>query len=881
MRWWQIKKRDADLERELRSDLDLEEEEQRESGVPAKEARYAAQRAFGNATLIREQTHEAWGSAPLERLSQDVRYGLRQLIRNPGFTIVAVLTLALSVGVNTTIFSAVSAILLRKPAFNDPNTLCTISSRNRIQGYDLAGVSAPDFESWQQQNDVFEKMAAVETGRSFTLTGKTQPESVHGDRVTPDFFAVIGVIPVIGRGFLPVESHAGNDHVVILSDSLWRERFGSDRNAIGTNLDIDEVPYKIVGVMPPVGDLSGNNSPPPKLWMPLVFSAQDLSAPARGNHYIDLVLGRLKAGVTISQAQTEMDSIADRLALQYATTNKDWGVTVLTLQEHNIRGENVRNAMILLMAAVGLVLLVACANVAGLLLTRGASRAHELAVRSALGASRGRILRQMLTESLLIGVASGAAGLLISFWGIRLLRAGFDFNDFGRRMAGGFRIDQPTLLFMLAVTLATTVLFGLLPAIRSSKVSPRGALSQSGRTASGGTNSSRLRRILVAGEVATAVILLTATGVFLREVLRELSTPNGFNPNHLLIANLDVKSARYKQPDPRKALFTQTVEKLRNLPEVEDADVDSCVPMGCWFGLPFDIEERPWPSSSARPSSDFYVVGPNYFRTMQIPVIRGRGFSPDDNGKRPIVAIVNEEFARRFFPNEGALGKRIEVRDGNHEQAEIVGIVGNVNNYVGQTHPHLQIYESYLQIPFNAFSSMAVIVRSRGPSAALAPMLRRAIRSVDPTQPVEIRTMQDMLNDNFGGDELMVELMGLFGGLALALAGLGIYGVIAYSVAQRTPEIGIRVALGAKRRDVLGLVLSEGGVLCGIGCVLGVGVALLLPRLISGLLSGIAPQGPETVFVAAVAVSVVSSLATYIPAHRAMNVDPTRALRNE
>ena len=880
MRWWQIRGRDADLERELRSDLDLEEEEQREGGVPADEARYAAQRAFGNATLIREQTHEAWGSAPLERLSQDVRYGLRQLVRNPGFTTVAVLTLALSVGVNTTIFSAVSAILLRKPALKDPDTLCAISSRNLIQGYDLAGVSAPDFESWQQQNDVFREMAAVETGRSFTLTGKTQPESVHGDRVTPDFFAVIGVTPAIGRGFLPAESHAGNDHVVILSNSLWRERFGSDRNAIGTNLDIDEVPYKIVGVMPPVGDLSANNSPPPKLWIPLVFSAQDLSAPARGNHYIDLVLGRLKAGVSISQAQTEMDSIAGRLAQQYATTNKDWGVTVLTLQEHNIRGENVRNAMILLMAAVGLVLLVACANVAGLLLTRGASRAHELAVRSAMGASRGRILRQMLTESLLIGVAGGAAGLLISFWGIRLLRAGFDFNDFGRRMAGGFRIDQPTLLFMLAVTLATTVLFGLLPAIRTSKAPPRGALSQSGRTASGGTNSSRLRRMLVAGEVATAVVLLTATGVFVREVLRELSTPNGFNPSHLLIANLDVKSVRYKEPDARIALFAQVVEKVRNLPEVEDADVDSCVPMGCGFGLPFDIEGRSRPPSSARPSSDFYVVGPDYFRTMQIPVVRGRGFSADDNGKRPNVAIVNGEFARRFFPNQDAIGKRIEVRDGNHDQAEIVGIVGNVNNYVGQTHPHLQIYESYLQIPFNAFSSMAVVVRSRGPSAALAPILRLAIRSVDPNQPVEIRTMQDMVNDNFGGDELMVELMGLFGGLALALAALGIYGVIAYSVTQRTPEIGIRVALGAKRKDVLGLVLWEGGVLCGIGCVFGAGVALLLPRLIGGLLT-IAPQGPEVVFVAAVAVSLVSCLATYIPAHRAMNVDPTRALRNE
>lgn len=522
------------------------------NAVSAEEARYAARRAFGNPTLIKEHTREAWGWAPFERFWQDVRFGLRQLVRNPGFTTVAVMALALGVAVNTSIFSAVSAFLLRKPPVKDPDTLCTVSSKNLLKGFDLVGVSAPDFESWQSQNDVFQKMAAVESGRSFTLTGKTEPESVRGDRVTPDYFAVIGIVPAIGRTFLPDEVRAGSDHVVILSSALWKERYDSDPSTIGKSLEIDGEPYGIVGVMPPLAGITARSRP--QLWTPLVFGVEDLVPSARSNHFIDFVLGRLRAAVTLKQAQAEMDSIARRLAQNYPT-NKDWGITVLTLQEYNSRSLDVRNAMMLLMTAVGLVLLIACTNVAGLLLTRGACRAHEFGVRSALGASRGRILRQMLTESLLIGVAGGGAGLLFSFWGVRLLRAGFDFNEIGKQMGAELRIDQPTLLFTLAITLLTTIVFGLVPAIRSSNASPSGALSQTGRIGSIGSASSRLRRVLVAGEVALAVILLAAAGVDLREVTRELNAPNGFRPQDLLSANLDVSSPRYKQLDARIALF--------------------------------------------------------------------------------------------------------------------------------------------------------------------------------------------------------------------------------------------------------------------------------------------------------------------------------------
>lgn len=880
MRWWQISKRDKELDRELRADLELEEEEQRERGMPPREARYAARRALGNSALIKEKTHEAWGWAPIERFVQDLHYGVRQLIRNPGFTAMAVTTLALGIGVNTTIFSSFSAILLRKPPVTNPDTLCAVSSKKLVNGSDLIRASAPDFESWQKQNDVFDQMAAVETGRSFTITGRFEPEQVVGDRVSTGFFSVIGVKPILGRPFLASEDKPGSNHEVILSTSLWRKRYDSDPGVLGQDLEINGKPHRIVGVMPPFAGITPGAQP--QLWTPLVFNPQDLSLPARANHYINLVLGRLKAGVTIKQAQTEMDSIAQRLAQVYPTTNKNWGVTVLTLQEYNIRYLDVRNAMLLIMTAVGLVLLIACANVAGLLLTRGACRSHELAVRSALGASRGRILRQMLTESLLIGTAGGVTGLLLSFWGIRLLRAGFDFNEMGRQMGTGLRIDGPTLVFTLVITLLTTVVFGLLPAIRSSKAPPRSALSQTGRTSSAGSGSTRFRRILVAGEVAFAVILLAAAGVLLRETVREISEPNGFNPHHLLIADLDVSSARYKQLEARAALFEEVTEKLNALPEVQDATVDSCFPLGCGFGTSFNVMGQPTqPLSRQRPRAGFFVVGPEYFRTMQIPVLRGRGFSVDDNTDQPVVAIVSQEFARRFFPRGDAIGKEIEANDGNHRWAEIVGIVGDVNHYVGQLHPQPQIYECYLQIPVKAFSRMELVVRSRVSDAVLAPVIRRTVWSVDKTQPASMVTMRDLIDDNVGGNKLLVGLMALFGCLAVGLAGVGLYGVVAYFVAQRTREIGIRVALGAKKGDVFGLILREGGVLTGIGSVIGLVPALLLPRLFTGLFSGFAPQGPGLIAAAALIVSVVSCVAIYIPACRAMNVDPMVALRSE
>lgn len=848
------------------------------SGISESEARMIARREFGPIEKTKEECRDARRVNLIENFLRDLRYALRMLTNSPGFTAVAILTLALGIAANTTIFSVVSAMLLRKPPVRDPDRLCAVSSRDRIKGYDLAGVSAPDFLSWQKENDVFEEMAAVESGRAFTLTGKNGPESVRGDRVTPEYFHVIGIMPVLGRAFLPRETQTGNDHVVVLSTALWRERFGSDANAIGRDLEINGATYRIVGVMPPP---AGTSMVAPALWTPLAFKREDLSPGARANHHLDLVLGRLKPGVTLKQAQAEMDSIAQRLAHSYPETNKDWGASVLTLQEYNIRSQNSRNGIVLLMTMVALVLLIACTNVAGLLLARGADRAHEMALRSAVGASRGRLLFQLLAESLLIGLTGAAAGLLLSLWGIKLLQAMLNFNEFCRQIAAGLRLDQPTLLFTLVISLLTTIVFGLVPAIHASKGDARGALVESGRNASLGRGPSRLRKLLVTVEVALALILLAAAGVDMRELVRELTEPNGFNPQHLVIANLDVGSSRYDQLSARIALFEQVKENLRSLPEVESAETDSCLPMGCSYSASFDLLGRTPVVASARPSAGFFVVGPEYFRTMQIPLIKGRGFSVTDNASAPMTAIVNREFERRFYPNGDAIGKQIEVEDGNHRRAQIVGIVGNVNNYVGQINPRPQIYECYLQTRVNAFSGMAVVVRSRVATATIAPLLRRAVWSVDKEQPATIMTMEDLFDDNSGGDRAMFGLLATFACFALLLAAVGMYGVIAYSVAQRTREVGIRVALGAQKKDVLSLVLREGSKVIGIGCVIGVALALPLPRVFSGLFNGFAAQGPLVAFAAASIVALVSVLATYIPARRATILDAMAALRHQ
>jgi predicted permease len=867
---------ESQMEEELRQHIKDQADDLERSGLARTEAERRARLQFGGYQKFKEECREASGTHFVESLLQDLRYALRMLRKCPGFTAVAALTLALGIGANTTMFSAISAILLRKPSVKNPDTLCAVASADKIGGGELVRASAPDFLSWQAQDRVFENMAAVESGRSFTLTGKNSPQAVEGDFVTPDYFRIIGIPPLLGRTFHPSESQGGNNRVVILSYSLWRERYDADPHIVGKHLEIDSVPYTIVGVMP-----RGAALPlpwiPPRLWTPLVFGPGDLTPAARDNHYINMVIARLKPGVTVQQAQTNMNSVAERLAAEYPATNRRWGATVVTLQQYRIRKAQITSPLMMLFAMVGFVLLIACANVAGLLLSRGATRSHEMAVRVAIGAGRARLIRQLLTESVLIGFVGGAGGLVLSVGGIRLLRVGF-VNLYGAHE--GVHLDQATLLFTLAIAILSAIVFGLVPAFQISRIDPGDALSESGRAGSTSFARTRLRSVLVTGEIALTIALLAGAGVAVRETVRRFSTPAGFSPHHVVIASLHLDGRRYGKAAARTAFFEQVSEKLQNVPGVDSAALNNCVPFDCDYGTSFTIVGQP--PAPEELSADYAVIGPGYLRTMRIPLIRGREFADSDNSQTPAVAIVSQGLVRRYFPKGDAIGKWIEAATIGAKPAQIVGIAGDVGHFGGQTDPDPQIYECDLQFPFTAFSGTSLVVRSQIAVSALVPMLRRAVRSVDGNQPVDsVQTMDDLFSESIGGWELMGALLGTFAGIALVLASVGLYGVIACSVSQRTREIGIRFALGARREDVLGLVLRQGTLLAEIGCAIGFLVALPMPSIFSAMLSGFPGQGPLVALAVTPIVAIISLLATYIPARRAMRVDPMVALRHE
>lgn len=870
---------DADLEEEMRLHQELREQERVERGVSPEEARSATQRRFGNKLLLREESRDMWGWSWLETLLQDAGYGLRQLRRNPGFTAVALITLALGIAANTTIFSMVSEALLRKPPAHDPGRVVMVSTKSRIRGTDLQPASALDFQDWQEQNHAFKNMAAGNMQIPFTLMGNGAPESLLGDAVTANYFSVLGLLPARGRAFLPNEGQPGHDHVVVLSNELWRERYGGNPHVIGEAIQLNGAPYTIVGIMPPGTDTMFSA---PRLWTPLVFTSKDLAPSARENRYLN-VYGRLKPGVTVRQAQAEMASIARRLAQAHPKSDKGWGVTVLTLQAFLVRYRNLGPPLAILLLTVVFVLLIACANIAGLLLARGAARGHEMAIRTAVGASRLRLVRQLLAESLLVAAAGGGIGLVISVWGIRLLRAGLDFNNLGGMMAAGLHLDKPTLIFTAAISLFAVIIFGLAPALRASKTDLIGGLKEGGRTESGGRGRNKLRNVLVVGEIALALTLLACAAIMMRDFVHEITRRNGFNSSHVITAEIQLNSRKYSSPAEQMAFFQRVTTKLKQFPRIQEASATANPPLNGAPSASFSIGGQPPLPRPKRPLADYIIAGPGYFQTMQIPLLKGRSFSRSDNSHSPLVAVANEEFARRFFAKKNAIGQRIKVDTDRPAWAEIVGIAGNVTDNPGELSPPPQIYESYLQAPQ---SDMFLVVRSPLALSVGAPVLRHAVWSVDKDQPVGggmtggVMTMNELAGLNEGGERTFTWLLGIFAALALVLAGVGIYGVIAYSVSQRTHELGIRMALGAQRSDVLRLVLWQGGLLTLIGCAIGLVLVLPLPKLFSAAF-GFGSQGPLIAISVCIVVAIVSLLATYVPARRATKVDPMVALRYE
>jgi putative ABC transport system permease protein len=801
----------------------------------------------------------------MESLIRDIRYGARALVRRSGLVFVAVMTLALGIGANTAIFSVVNSVLLSPLPYKDPDRLVRVYEKRPQLGRTRNVASAPDFIDWRAENQVFDRIAAW-TGWGVNLTGEGgDPERISGAVITADLFPLLGVEPLHGRTFLPEEDGPGDrGFVVILSHGLWQRRFGGDPNIVGKTVTLNTRILTVVGVMPPGFQFPTADA---EIWAPLGLDPADPGN--RGMHFLDVV-ARLKPGVTIEQAQAEMDAIAGRLEQQYPV-NIGHGVNLFPLFDETVG--NVRPGLIVLLVAVGFVLLIACANVANLLLSRAASRRKEMAIRAALGASRMRLIRLSLTESLLLALAGGAAGLLVAIWGVDGLIA---ISPADTPRLDEIRIDSRVLIFTLAVTLLTGLVFGLIPALQTSRAEMADSLKEGGRAL--GSVRNRARSFLVVSEVALSLLLLVGAGLMINSFIRLSSLNPGFNPEKVLTMMLNLPGSKYREPHQQVAFMQQVTSGLSEIPGVESAGIVNSLPFGGGFGSRyFQIEGRPPQPPGQGLNANFNLSGPGYFRTLGIPVLRGRDFSDQDTQGRPEVAIINAEMARQFWPDEDPLGQRIRI--GDSPWRTIIGVVGDTRQSKLDVEPRQEMFYPLLQSP-SLF--MTLTVRTSGEPKEFVSAVRDRIRSMDANLPLySIRTMNERLAESVAPQRLTLLLMALFAIVAIMLAAIGIYGVISYNVAQRTHEIGIRMAIGAKTSDVLRLFVRQGMALAALGMALGLGAALSLTRLMASLLYGVSARDPMTFTVVTLLLALVAFAACYIPARRATRVDPIVALRHE
>jgi putative ABC transport system permease protein len=807
----------------------------------------------------------------IENLLQDVRYGLRILVKNPRFTAVAVLTLALGSGANTAIFSVVNTVLLRPLPYKDADRLVTVWGRDRARGYDTDLVSPLDFADWRAQNHLFSSMAAS-TDVQYTLTGVGEPAVIVAYSFSADFFHVLGVAPLLGRTFLPEDEQPGRNNVAVLSYSLWQSRFGGRQDLVGKNISLDGAPYTVVGIMPP-----GFQYPTfTQLWTPLTILNE--AANDRAYRYLR-VMARLKPGVTIRQAQIEMNAIARRLALEYPKTNKDEDATNIISLRQMLSGD-IRPALLVLACAVGFVLLIACANVANLLLARAAGRQKEVAVRAALGASRSRLVRQLLTESVLLGVAGGALGFLLAFWCVGALLPMFPPTLFNISIPhlDKIPIDGWVLGFALSVSLLTGVIFGLVPALQAGRANTNESLKESSRSLTGSAQDRRFRSALVVAEVALSVMLLAAAGLTLKSFLHLLGSNLGFNPQNVLTMRVLLPSYRYKEDAQQLAFSNQALERIRSLPGVQSAGTVTFLPLSGWWGSRQVRLAGQSAGPTQPPSVLWSSVTPVYFQALSIPLLSGRLFTDQDTRGARAVAIVSKSLALQLAPNADPVGKQIDV-EGLKGTIEVVGVVGDVHQLGITSELTAEVYLPFAQDPTPL---ICFAIRTASDPLNLAKAAERAVWAVDKDQSIGyIMRMDELASESLAPQRVVTLLLGSFAAMALLLAALGIYAVIAYSVAQRTHEIGIRMALGARPTDILKLVVGQGLGLALAGGALGLAGSFGLTRFLSSLLCGVRPSDPLVFVAVSALLAGVALLASFIPARRATKVDPMVALRYE
>jgi putative ABC transport system permease protein len=812
------------------------------------------------------------GDGSMKNILRDTRYGLRLLLRRPGFTAVAALTLAIGIGANAAIFTIAYTLLVKPLPHVDAERLVFINENNLSRGWTSFAVSPANFVDFRAQNQSFERFAAYRA-RSYNYTGGAAPERLRGLFGTEGFLEILGGTPMLGRGFLPEEFEPGKDLVVVLNYGFWQRAFGGRTDVVNQRILLNGETYTIVGIMHPDWRFGGRDM---AVFVPGAFTADERQQ--RGGHYLG-ALGRLKPGVAVDQAQVEMSGIAARLELQYPDTNKGWG-TVLTPFRDAYVGD-IRPMLLILLGAVGLVLLIACANIANMLLARASARAREMAIRGAIGAGRGQLVQQLLIESLLLAIAGGAIGLVLAYWGTSslvhaypdLLPRSFDI-----------RVDGTALGFTASLSLVTAVLFGLAPAFASSRSQLSEFLKEGGRSGSSGRFGRWLRSSLVVSEVAIALVLLAGAGLLLRSFAQLVRVEPGFKTDRTLSVTTLLPQPKYAEPSAMVGFYDQALERMRALPGVESVALTSVVPISRNDEIySIEFEGRPPFPAGQGVSALYYLVSPDYFTMMGIPVLKGRAFTEQDRDGAPRVAIVNDEFVRLHYSGENPVGKVIRMGRNSSVKREIVGVVGSVKHYSLRDKPQAQMYEPFRQFPM---TGMNILLKTSLEPSAIAGSVRREIQTIDPDQPVaNIATLTTMLRDSMMLPRAQMVLLATFAAIAVVLAAVGLYGVLAYAVSQRTQEIGIRMALGARPSSVLRLVIGQSLALTGLGLVIGLAGALALggalSQFLDALLFQVAPFDVTTLAVVPVMLMLVALIATVIPARRAIRIDPIEALRSE
>ncbi len=866
---------DREMDEEMQLHLKLREKEHAANGFSSEDAHMTARKNFGNALALREASRDSWGWAWLEHGMQDMRFALRMLRKSPGFTAVAVLALALGIGANTAIFSIVDAVLLRALPYPDPDELVLVFDVPLQQPDALSAISYRDFTECREQNRVFSEMAG-NTFHDLTLTGAGEPSIVNTADVTPEIFSVLDAKPLAGRTLLPDDGKQGAAPVAVVSENLWRSHFGSNPALIGQSIALDMRSFTVVGILP-ASFRYPDGAAQQDVWIPI---RQDpLFGPLTSRPGVPVLsgIGRLKPGVSLAQAQAEMSALGARLAKDFPA--QDSGLTLRVQPYRQAVIGNVKSALLILLGAVGLVLLIACANIANLLLSRATSRGREIAVRIALGAGRGRLIRQLLTESAVLGLLGGAAGMLLAAWGVWSLRP---FLPADVTRISSIHVGGSVLVFALLLSLAAALAFGLAPALLATPSNLQTNIKEGGER-TGQRGGQRLRSFLAIAEISLAMVLLVGGGLLMRSFALVTSVNPGFDPRKVIEAEVSLPQFQYSMPQQWTAFSNELLVRLHAQPGLQDSALAAPLPMDRQGEATFAfsiVGNAPLPPGKST-TADYFTVSPDYFRVMRIPLLQGRFFSEQDAPSHPKVAIISETLAQRYFPNQDPIGRQMKFgfppnSDVSHE---IVGVVGDVRDAALSRKPGPMMYVPFAQAPLYGGE---VVVRSSLSASSVAASIRQATHAIDKNLPVtDIESFADVLGQSVSQERFRTFLLGSFGAIALVLAAVGIFGVISYSASQRTHEIGIRMAVGAQRRDVLRLIVGQGARLALLGLSVGVVAALLLTRLMASLLYSVSATDPVTFAAVIIVLLGVALLASYIPARRAMKVDPMVALRYE